>query len=146
MDLSTTRQTLVSSDNINMMKELADPLFRAQRWIKLFGWMMVGNGVVSVFTGWGILIAWLPIWMGAVLIKAGKAMELAGRNGDRQQFIQAQLRLKTFFTVNGILLLVSIIVSTILMLVFGGIVMKMMPMLMEQGALMQQQGGMPTGP
>jgi len=30
--------------------------------------------------------------------------------------------------------------------VFGGIVLKMMSMLMEQGAMMQQQGGFPTGP
>ncbi len=146
MDLSTTRQSIVSSDNIKLLKELATPLFTAQRWIKLFGWMMIGNGVLTIFSGWGILICWLPIWMGVLLLKAGSAMAVAGRTGDRSQFLLAQQKLKTFFTVNGILMLVGIILSTILMLVFGGIVLKMMPMLMEQGAMMQQQGGFPTGP
>ena len=145
MDLSTTRQSIVSSDNIKLLKELATPLFTAQRWIKLFGWMMIGNGILTIFSGWGILICWLPIWMGVLLLKAGSAMAVAGRTGDRAQFLAAQEKLKTFFTVNGILMLVGIILTTIMMLVFGGIVMKMMPMLMEQGAMMQQ-GGFPTGP
>jgi hypothetical protein len=146
MDLSTTSQSLVSSDNSKLLKDLAAPLFKAQRWIKLFGWMMIGNGVLTIFSGWGILICWLPIWMGVLLLKTSKAMDLAGRNGDRTQFILAQQKLKTFFTVNGILMLVGIVLTTILMLIFGGIVMKMMPALMEQGAMMQQGGGFPTGP
>lgn len=145
MDLTTTRQTLISSDNSKLLKDLAAPLFRAKRWIKLFGWMMIGNGILTIFSGWGILICWLPIWMGILLLKAGKAMDLAGRNGDRNQFILAQEKLKTFFTVNGILLLVGIVLTTILMLVFGGIFMQMMPMLMEQGGMMQGSG-FPTGP
>ncbi len=145
MDLSTTNQTVVSSDNSRLLKDLASPLFKAQRWIKLFGWMMIGNGVLSIFTGWGILICWLPIWMGVLLLKAGKSIDLAGRNGDRSQFVLAQEKLKVFFTVNGILLLVSIVVTTIMMLLFGGIMLKMLPMLLDGGMTMQQ-GGLPTGP
>ena len=145
MDLSTTSQTLVSNDNSKLLKELAGPLFAAKRWIKLFGWMMLGNGILTVFTGWGILFCWLPIWMGVLLLKAGSALEAAGNRGDKAQFLLAQDKLKTFFTVNGILMLVGIIVSTILMILFGGIMIKMLPMLMQQGAMMQQ-GGFPTGP
>ncbi len=139
MDLSTTRQPLVSSDNSKLLKDLAAPLFQAKRWIKLFGWMLIGNGVLTIFSGWGILVCWIPIWMGLLLIKVGKAMDLAGRNGDRSQFILAQQKLKTFFTVNGILLAVGIVLTTVMLLVFGGIIMQMMPILM-------QQGGFPTGP
>lgn len=146
MDLSTTRQAVMPSENVKLLKELASPLCQAQRWIKLFGWMMIGNGVLSVFSVWGILIAWLPIWLGMLLLKAGKSMEAAGRTGDRAQFLTAQEKLKTFFTVNGILMLVGIILTTVMMLVFGGMIVKMLPMLMQQGAVMQDPGAFPTGP
>jgi hypothetical protein len=66
-----------------------------------------------VLTIFGIVIAWLPIWMGVVLTKAGsKAGEYADK-GDFASLDGLTGQLKTYFTISGILIIVSFAMAII---------------------------------
>ena len=140
MDLTNRQEPLVRSDNTRLMRELAKPLYEANRWIKLMGVLLIVNGAFYVFSLWGILIAWLPIWMGVLLWKSGKEAEAAQRRGDKAALLESLNKLKTFFTINGIIMVVSLVILGIMMLIFGGSMLAMF------GQFKEMQQMMPPGP
>lgn len=88
-------------------------------WMKLLGVISIIQGVLAVFTIWGIVIAWLPIWLGVILFRAANEAEMAA--AGLTDHLEAYLaRLNKFFLIQGILTLLMIIVSLILAFVMGG--------------------------
>ncbi len=82
-------------------------------WMKFMGIMTIIGGCVQVLTVFGIVVAWLPIWMGVVLTKAGaKASEYADK-GDFASLDGVTGQLKTYFTISGVLIIVSFAVTLI---------------------------------
>ncbi len=76
-------------------------------WAKFMGIMTIISGCLQVLTIFGIVIAWLPIWMGVVLTKAGsKAAEYADK-GDMASLEAMTGQLKTYFVISGVLIIVS---------------------------------------
>jgi len=146
MELSPPREpvaSVASSDQSRLLKELATPLFAAKRWMKLVGILLIVQGILSVFSLLGILFAWLPIWMGWLLLKSSKDVELAEQRGDKAALMHGMNQLKTFFTINGIITLAMLILFTVLMLVFGGTMLSMLDGMKE---LLETQQMMPPGP
>ena len=61
----------------------------------------------------GILWAWLPIWIGVILVQAGsRAGEYADR-GDAVALTAFMGRLKTYFVISGVMVIVSLALSVI---------------------------------
>jgi hypothetical protein len=76
-------------------------------WMKFMGIMTIIGGCLQVLTVFGIVIAWLPIWVGVVLTKAGtKAGEYADK-GDFASLEGMTGHLKTYFTISGVLIIAS---------------------------------------
>ncbi len=88
-------------------------------WMKLLGVLSIIQGVMIVFTLWGILIAWLPIWLGVILFRAANEAEMstAGLTGHLESYLK---RLNKYFLIQGILALVMIVAGLIMAFVFGG--------------------------
>lgn len=85
-------------------------------WTKLVGIMTIIGGCLQVLTIFGIVIAWLPIWMGVVLLKAGsKAAEYAN-SGDPASLEGMTGQLKTYFIISGVTILVSFALTIIVMI------------------------------
>ena len=85
-------------------------------WMKFMGIMSIVGGCLQALTIFGLVIAWLPIWMGVVLTKAGsKAGEYAD-NGDLASLEGMIGQLKTYFTISGILIIVSFAVTIVIMI------------------------------
>ena len=83
-------------------------------WMKFMGIMTIVGGCLQVLTIFGIVIAWLPIWMGVVLTKAGsKAGEYADK-GDFTSLEGVTGQLKTYFTISGIMMIVSFALAVII--------------------------------
>jgi hypothetical protein len=83
-------------------------------WMKFMGIMTIIGGCLQVLTIFGIVIAWLPIWMGVVLTKAGsKAGEYADK-GDFTSLEGVTGQLKTYFTISGIMMIVSFAIAVII--------------------------------
>jgi len=82
-------------------------------WAKFMGIMTIISGCLQVLTIFGIAIAWLPIWMGVVLTKAGsKAGEYADK-GDMASLEAMTGQLKTYFVISGVLIIVSFALAII---------------------------------
>jgi hypothetical protein len=100
-----------ASDQSVLLREVSLPLYQSKGWMKFLGVMSMIQGVVMVFTVVGIIIAWLPIWVGVILYQSASAMERAYATGNKEAFHDSLGRLKTYFLIQGIITLLGIIIA-----------------------------------
>ncbi len=105
-----------NTDQANLIKEVSIPVYQARGWMKLIGILMIIAGVFYALTIVGIIIAWLPIWMGVVLYQAGSSSEQAYFNGDKYSLLTSLNKLKLYFTIMGIMTLISIVLMVIMLI------------------------------
>lgn len=118
-----------------LVREVAEPLYQARFWMKLAGVLMIISGGLTALTIVGILFAWLPIWLGVLLFQAASSAELARSSGESASLTQSADKLRLYFTITGVVMLVSLILAVGGMLLGG---MAMIGMLLEMA---QQAGG-----
>lgn len=103
----------------DLIKEISLPIFQSKGWLKLLGVVMILQGIFMAITVFGIIFCWLPIWMGVLLFQAANQIEGAQFQGSKPHLLDALTKLKTYFMINGILMLVMIIIAGIGLLIFG---------------------------
>jgi len=106
------------NDQTSVVKELSMPLYQCKGWIKFVGVMSILGGALYAISIFGIIIAWLPIWMGVLLFQSANAIESAYLAGDRNAMTRSLAKLKTYFVIMGVLTLIGIII-TVLAMFFG---------------------------
>ncbi len=116
-------QTPAMGGGDQTVRDLSSPLFQAKGWMKFLGVLMIVYGVLMIFTIVGIIICWLPIWMGILLFKTASAVEAAQAAGDATEFKTAMEKLKTYFTIQGILALVGILFAILSLAISGGAIL-----------------------
>ena len=97
----------------NTVKEISAPIYQAKGWMKLVGVLSIIYGVLSALTVVGIIIAWLPIWMGVILFKSASSIEQAYLTGSKDAAVLSLAKLKTYFTIMGVLTLIGIIMGVL---------------------------------
>jgi hypothetical protein len=102
----------------NIVKEVSYPLFSSKGWIKFLGILMLVYGIFMAISIVGIIIAWLPIWLGVLLLQTGSRLEQAQLIGNKEMMIKAQNSLSTYFTVYGVLALIGLIIGVVFTIVF----------------------------
>lgn len=100
------------------IRTISEPLYRAKFWLQLVGVLMIIYGVLICLSIIGIVIAWLPIWMGVLLFQCAGQVERAHTADDADAMLMAMAKLKTYFTIMGVLTLIGLIVS-VLGILFG---------------------------
>lgn len=103
----------------SLIQEISVPIYMAKGWMKFIGVMSIIYGILMIITIFGIIFCWLPIWIGILLFGAGSKIEYAQTTGDKQQLIESLSKIKTYFTITGIVMLIGIIVGVLSLLVFG---------------------------
>lgn len=101
------------------LQALSSPLYSARGWLKFIGVMFIINGVLAALSIVGIIIAWIPIWLGILLFQIAAAAEQAFLTQSEGEFLKSQTKLKTYFTITGVLMLIGLI-FTVAALVLGG--------------------------
>ena len=109
--------------NQSLIKEINNPLYQARGWLKFLGVLLIVYGIISALTVIGILFAWVPIWMGVLLFKAGNNTESAGVTGDKNMLLLTLNQLRKYFVIQGVLLLVGVIASVLGLIIAGGSLM-----------------------
>ena len=99
--------SMPTSEN-ETVRRVIRPLDESRGWMKLLAVMLYVVGGVYAITIIGLLVAWLPIWMGYLLWKSAAAAEAANVTGNENDAIESLGRLKTLFTIQGILAIISI--------------------------------------
>ena len=91
-----------------LVTRIAEPLYRAKGWMKLAGVLSIIQGVFTIFSIWGIIICWIPIWMGVVLCSASNHIRTAFETNSDDEFRTSLEKLGTYFRVFGILAIVML--------------------------------------
>ena len=94
------------------------PLYQSLFWIRLFSACLIVYGALITVTGIGVLVAWIPMWVGILLLLMAKTISQAYHHNDEQAFKLSLDRLKLIFTVLG-LTSVGLIVATIYFLKYA---------------------------
>jgi hypothetical protein len=100
------------------IRSIIEPLHRGKFWMQLLAVVSILYGVLLALTIVGLIVAWIPIWAGVVLMQAAGASSRAFQSGDALEMKHAMGKLKTYFTIFGVLMLISIILMIVTM-VFG---------------------------
>ncbi len=112
-----------NTDQNNLIKEISTPVYQSRGWMKFVGVLLIITGVFYALSIVGIIIAWLPIWMGIILFQAGSSSEQAFFSGDKFSLLKSLNQIKLFFTIMGIMSLIGILLSVIAVIMFivGGL-------------------------
>jgi len=108
----------LDNNNCNM-QVLITPLYEAKGWMKLIGIVSIIGGAIYALSIIGIVIAWLPIWMGILLNKASNLIEQAYNSDDEYVMSDALKNLKTYFIINGVLVLIAVVFMGFTIAVWG---------------------------
>ena len=117
--------TPTGGDEQQLVREVRAPLFAAKGWMKFLGVLMIIYGVLIALSVVGIIICWLPIWIGILLFQAATAVESTQASGSKMELYGAMSKLKTYFTIYGVLALIGIVVSIIAL--FTGVLASLIP-------------------
>ena len=98
-----------SQSSENLVKEIVYPIYQAKIWMQLLGVVMIIQGILTALTIFGIVIAWLPIWLGVLLFKAAGSADSAMFSGQKFQLLESLRNIKTYFVINGVLMLLMVV-------------------------------------
>lgn len=95
------------------IKSVTGSLYRVKGWITFAGVLSIIQGVFTALSLVGLLIAWLPIWLGVILLKTSKALATAHDYEDEAALNEALGRLALYFKILGILSLIGLIIAVL---------------------------------
>lgn len=87
-------------------------------WLKFFGVMSIIAGAINALSLIGLLWAWLPIWLGILLMQAGSRADDYAARGDEPALADLLGKLKTYYLISGIMALVSLGIAVLVIMVF----------------------------
>ena len=100
-------------------EQLVASATKSKGWMKFLGIIMIIGGalnIVAVHT-LGFLWAWIPIWLGILLLQAGnKATELLASKSP-ENLVEYQNKLSSFFQITGILTIVALGLAVIALII-----------------------------
>jgi hypothetical protein len=106
------------------ISDLALPLAQGKGWIKFLAIVQIVFAALYVLISFGIglLVAWLPIWLGILLLQTAGAIERAQQQGDAEALKLALGKLKLYFVIQAIAMIVGFalgILGVIAAIAFG---------------------------
>jgi hypothetical protein len=109
--------------DVPAIRGAAAPLAAAGPYIRIMGALHVLAGALYAITILGLLVAWLPLWMGVLLFQAASHAEIAARSGSDSDLTAANQKLKLFFMIIGICTLGSFLLGVmgLALVILGGL-------------------------
>jgi Family of unknown function (DUF5362) len=104
-----------ASGQADLVQRIGFPIHQSRGWLKLLGVVSILSGILMVFTILGIVIAWLPIWLGVLLYQSAELVDRAYTSGDERTLIASLSKLKLYFIISGIMSLIGVAFMMILM-------------------------------
>ena len=105
----------IETDVVNDIRQTAADM---SGWLKFLGIVNIIYGALTAISIVGIIIAWIPIWMGILLFQAGSSATNA-RFGANYELVTMMRKMKTFFILTAVLIIVSVAVVLIAFFTVG---------------------------
>ena len=99
---------------------------QSKGWLKFLGVLSIIGGVISALTIVGILVAWLPIWMGVLLFQAGSQVDNLLMTKDAGRLVTMMNKLRVYFVIQGILAIVAIAAVGLSIFFTGGTIFSLL--------------------
>ena len=90
------------------VRKIIRPIDESRGWMKLLAVVMIVQGVFLAITIIGLLIAWLPIWLGVLLWQSADSARKAREAGDEAIAVMSLTKLKTMITIYGVVALIGV--------------------------------------
>ncbi len=103
-------------------------------WLKFLGILSIIGGGLYALTLVGIVVAWMPIWLGIIMVQAGSRAQEYVERGDPKALAGYTGKIKTLFAIMGILTIISLavgVIGGIIALVLGVFTGSMLPAMLE---------------
>ena len=96
-------------------------------WLKFLGIVNIIKAIFVIISSMfiGIIFAWIPLWMGIVLFQAGSRASIAALSGRSEELVPMIDKLKLYFIISAIEMIVYIIILIFIILIFGAAFMTM---------------------
>ncbi|TBR40451.1 MULTISPECIES: DUF5362 domain-containing protein [Dyella] len=117
--MSDQYASLGEARNNHSITDLSQPLASGTGWMKFVGIMSIIQGALTALTIVGILFAWLPIWIGVLVMQSAGAVERASQTGDAAALKEGLSKLRTYFVIQGVLWLVMFGIFALYIIFFG---------------------------
>lgn len=101
-------------------------------WLKFVGIITIVSALPLALTIFGLVIAWLPIWLGVLLIQAGSA----ARRADERELLRMVEKLKTYFIIQGLLILLGVAAIVLVSIFFGAFFLDALEIMRDNAAPM----------
>jgi hypothetical protein len=85
------------------------PLKDAGHWLVFLGWVWLILGALYCLTIIGIIVAWLPIWMGVLMRRSGEQLKQGFLQGNNGVLYLASRDLAMVITILGITTVIALI-------------------------------------
>jgi len=95
-------------------------LLNTSGWLKFLGVLAIISGILTALTIIGIIIAWLPIWLGVCLFQAGGRFSIARQTNDAGMASMGARSLALAIKIIAITYLVGILFYVIVFLGMAG--------------------------
>ena len=103
------------------VRTLSAPLYQVKGWLKFVGVMLFIDGAIFAITGIGIVIAWIPIWLGVLCFQVANAVENANHSDNAESMMRSMSKIATIITIAGIVNIVFLVLILFLIAFFGGL-------------------------
>ncbi len=94
-------------------------------WLRFLSVIYIFSGALTALTIIGIVVAWLPIWLGVLLFQAGDRAANAHQTGNPVALAELLDKLKMFFIISATTVIICLAFS-ISGLFLGGLIMEEM--------------------
>lgn len=128
MEESTTPIPQTPGYSGDAIAEIRQAASQMAGWLKFVGVVNIISGALTAISVVGIIIAWIPIWMGVLLFQSGSSANNAMAGQRTDELVNVVRKLKTYFIINGVLIIVGV---AIVILVFLFMMMGILPFLRE---------------
>jgi hypothetical protein len=98
-------------------EQIRTNLRETKGWMKFLGIVAIIAGALEALTIVGIVIAWLPIWIGVLMTQAASRADEFVTKASPADLIEYHSKLKTIFTILGIVAIIGLIAAAIAIII-----------------------------
>lgn len=95
------------------VRRVINPIRESRGWMKFLAVLSIAYGVLAAITIIGLIIAWLPIWMGVLLYQSADKADNAYQAGNEGDAVESLSKLKTIFVVYGIMAIIGLVLTVL---------------------------------